>query len=39
MSYYWFNKDDLLKKVNTKYHKDGGKEKASEYYKKTPKKL
>ena len=31
MSYYWFNREELLKKANKKYHKEGGKEKASEY--------
>ena len=34
MSYYWFNREELLKKAKTKYHNKGGKEKASEYYKK-----
>ena len=31
-SYCWFNREELLKKANKKYHKEGGKEKASEYY-------
>ena len=34
MSYYWFNRKDLLKKAKEKYHKEGGKEKASECHKK-----
>ena len=33
MSYYWFNRDELSKKANEKYHNDGGKEKAAKYYK------
>ena len=32
MSYYWFNRKELLKKVKEKYHNCGGKEKAAEYY-------
>ena len=32
MSYYWFNRKDSLKKASEKYHKEGGKERASEYY-------
>ena len=32
MSYYWFNREQLLKKANTKYHNKGGKEKAAKYY-------
>ena len=27
MSYYWFNRKELLKKAHEKYHKEGGKEK------------
>ena len=34
MSYYWFNRKDLLKKAHDKYHKEGGKEQAARYYKK-----
>ena len=34
MSYYWFNREELLKKANEKYHNKGGKQKAGEYYKK-----
>ena len=34
MSYYWFNRKDLLKKVHDKYHNDGCKEKAAKYYEK-----
>ena len=33
MSYYWFNREELLKKANEKYHNKGGKEKAAKYYK------
>ena len=32
MSYYWFNKQELLKKGKEKYHNNGGKEKAAKYY-------
>ena len=32
MSYYWFNRQELLAKANKKYHKEGGKERASEHY-------
>ena len=31
MSYYWFNKQELLQKTNEKYN-NGGKEKAGKYY-------
>ena len=31
MSYYWFNKQELLKKAKEKYHNNGGKEKAVKY--------
>ena len=34
MSYYWFNKEKLLKKAWDKYHNKGGKQKAAEYYRK-----
>ena len=34
MSYYWLNREELLKKANGKYHNKGGKQKASEYYRK-----
>ena len=37
MSYYWFNREELMKKAKTKYHNEGGKQKASGYYKKTKK--
>ena len=30
--YYWFNKQELLKKAKEKYDNDGGKEKTSKYY-------
>ena len=26
LSYYWFNRKELLEKANKKYHKEGGKE-------------
>ena len=32
MSCYWFNRKDLLKKAHEKYHKEGGKERAADYY-------
>ena len=32
MSYYWFNRKELLKKAPDKYHKEGGKEGAAKYY-------
>ena len=32
MSYYWFNRQELLQKAKNKYHNCGGKEKAAEYY-------
>ena len=34
MSYYWFNKEKLLKNAWNKYHHKGGKRKATKYYKK-----
>ena len=30
MNYYWFNKEELLKKSKTKYHNKGGKD--AKYY-------
>ena len=33
MSYYWFNKQELLQKAKEKYGNCCGKEKAAEYYK------
>ena len=33
MSYYWFNREELWKKANEKYHNKGGKQKAGEDYK------
>ena len=33
MSYYWFNKKELLEKAEEKYHNCGGKEKTAIYYK------
>ena len=32
MSYYWFNKKELLKKAHEKYHKEGSNERAINYY-------
>ena len=32
MSYYWFNRKELLQKAKDKYNNWGGKEKATEYY-------
>ena len=32
MSYYQLNRDRLLEKSKDRYHNDGGKEKAAEYY-------
>ena len=32
MSYYWFNRKELLEKAHKKYHKEGGKKKAAKYY-------
>ena len=34
MSYYWFNREKLLKNAWDKYHNKGGKEKAAEYCRK-----
>ena len=35
MSYYWFNREKLLKNAWDKYHNKGGKQStAAEYYKK-----
>ena len=30
MSYYWFNRQELFQKADSKYHNCGGKEKAAE---------
>ena len=32
MSYYWFSKQELLKKAKEKYDSNGGKEIAAKYY-------
>ena len=32
MSYYWFNREELLKKAKEKHRNNGGKEKAAKYY-------
>ena len=34
MSYYWNNRDEVLKKFWDRYHNKGRKEKAASYYKK-----
>ena len=34
MSYYWFNREKLLKNAWDKYHNKGDTEKAAEYYRK-----
>ena len=32
MSYYWYNRQELLQKAKVKHHNSGGKEKDAEYY-------
>ena len=32
MSYYWYNRKELLKKAHDKYRKEGGKERTAKYY-------
>ena len=32
ISYYWFNRDELLKKAKKKCHNKGGKERVVKYY-------
>ena len=32
MSYYWFNRQELLQKVKNRYYNCDGKEEAAEYY-------
>ena len=32
MSYYWFNREKLLKNAWDKYYNKGGKQKAAKYY-------
>ena len=32
MSHHWFNRQEVLEKAKDRYHNDGGKEKAAEYY-------
>ena len=34
MSYYWFNREKLLKNSWDRYHNKGGKQKPAEYYRK-----
>ena len=38
MSYYWFNKEEVLQKPKEKYNNCGGKEKSAEYYRANKKK-
>ena len=32
MSYYWFNREEVLQRAKEKYHNSGSKKKAVEYY-------
>ena len=32
MSYYWFNKQEVLEKAKKRYHNNGGKEKGAKNY-------
>ena len=32
MSYYWFNREELLQKAKDRYHNGGGKKEAGDYY-------
>ena len=32
MSYYWFNREKILKNTGDKYHNKGGEKKAAKYY-------
>ena len=32
MSYYWFNREEVLQKAKEKYDNCGGKEKSAKYY-------
>ena len=32
MSYYWFNREEVMQKAKEKYNNCGGKEKPAEYY-------
>ena len=32
MSYYWFNRDELLQKAKIKYYQNDAKERAKQYY-------
>ena len=32
MSYYWFNREKLMKNALDRYHNNGGKQKAAKYY-------
>ena len=34
MSYYWFNRQELLRKARNRYYYGGDKEKAAKYYSK-----
>ena len=39
MSYYWFNRKELLKKAHKKYHKEDGKEQPADYYERNKEKI
>ena len=39
MSYYWFNRKEMLKKAHDKCHKEGGKERAAHYYERNKDKI
>ena len=39
MSYYWFNRKDLLKRAHDKYRKEIGKERAADYYERNKEKI
>ena len=32
MSYYWFNRQELLQKAKSRYHNNGGKEESAKHY-------
>ena len=32
MSYYWFNRKDLLKRAHNKYHKEASEQRAANYH-------
>ena len=39
MSYYWFNRKELLKKAHKKYYEESGKEQAADYYERNKEKI